>query len=115
MDANFFYYSIYDRFVQRQPCACVCACICKCFFKKLLRNYQLNLRNFTGVFLRKLLFTVTEKSGLWSDTSAQALLVMMGTNLTSGEKLPGSTGIQTQGFRNAVPALYNRATIRCVH
>ena len=62
MDANFFYYSIYDRFVQRQPCACVCACICKCFFKKLLRNYQLNLRNFTGVFLRKLLFTVTEKS-----------------------------------------------------
>ena len=24
MDANFSYYSIYDRFIQRQPCACVC-------------------------------------------------------------------------------------------
>ena len=24
MDANFFYYSIYDTFIQRQPCACVC-------------------------------------------------------------------------------------------
>ena len=23
MDANFFYYSIYDRFIQRQPCACM--------------------------------------------------------------------------------------------
>ena len=23
MDANFFYYCIYDRFIQRQPCACV--------------------------------------------------------------------------------------------
>ena len=23
MDANFFYYSIYDNFIQRQPCACM--------------------------------------------------------------------------------------------
>ena len=23
MDANFFYYSIYDRFIQRQPCMCM--------------------------------------------------------------------------------------------
>ena len=27
MDANFFYYSIYDRFIQRQPCACMRACV----------------------------------------------------------------------------------------
>ena len=25
------YYSTYDRFIQRQPCACVRACICKLF------------------------------------------------------------------------------------
>ena len=36
MDANFCYYSIFDRFIQRQPCACVC----KVFFRKfLLRKY----------------------------------------------------------------------------
>ena len=23
MDANFYYYSIYDRFIERQPCGCV--------------------------------------------------------------------------------------------
>ena len=33
MDANFFYYSIYDRFIQRQPCACVSAFV-NFFFKK---------------------------------------------------------------------------------
>ena len=27
MDANFFFYSIYDRFIQRQPCACMRASI----------------------------------------------------------------------------------------
>ena len=27
MDANFFYYSIYDIFIQRQPCACMHACV----------------------------------------------------------------------------------------
>ena len=27
MDANFFNYSIYDRFIQRQPCVCVHACV----------------------------------------------------------------------------------------
>ena len=34
MGANFFYYSIYDRFIQRQPCACMRACIlvCICYF-----------------------------------------------------------------------------------
>ena len=30
MDANFFYYSIYDRFIQRQPCACMHACVHAC-------------------------------------------------------------------------------------
>ena len=33
MDANFFYYSIYDRFIQRQLCM---TCICKLFLLKLL-------------------------------------------------------------------------------
>ena len=27
MDANFFYYSIYDRFIQRQPCVCMRVCM----------------------------------------------------------------------------------------
>ena len=27
MDADFFYYSIYDRFIQRQQCACMLVCI----------------------------------------------------------------------------------------
>ena len=27
MDANFFYYSIYAGFIQRQPCACMRACV----------------------------------------------------------------------------------------
>ena len=37
MDVNLFYYCIYDRFIQRQPCACVRACVCafvNFFFKK---------------------------------------------------------------------------------
>ena len=57
MDANFFYYSIYDRFVQRQPCACVCACVCafvNFFFKKTSLQKLLTglLPNFIVVFLR---------------------------------------------------------------
>ena len=41
MDADFFYYSIYDIFTQRQPRACVRVFIN--FFKKLfLRNYWLD-------------------------------------------------------------------------
>ena len=48
MDANFFYYSIdtidlyKDRFIQRQPCACMYACVHLLTFslkKLLLRNY----------------------------------------------------------------------------
>ena len=27
MDADFFYYYIYDRVIQRQPCACMRACV----------------------------------------------------------------------------------------
>ena len=33
MDANFFHYSIYDRFIQRQPCECVRVFV-NFFFKK---------------------------------------------------------------------------------
>ena len=48
MDANFFYYSVYDRYIQRQPCACVRAFV-NFFFKKLLTGV---LPNFTEMFLR---------------------------------------------------------------
>ena len=54
MDANFFYYSIYDKFIQRQPCACMRAFVN--FKKLLLRSYWKPLTeflpNFTGMFLR---------------------------------------------------------------
>ena len=50
MDANFFYYSIIDRFIQRQPYACVCKLfLLKTFPQKLLTGF---LPNFTGIFLR---------------------------------------------------------------
>ena len=56
MDANFFYYSIYDRFIQGQPCACVHVCVHLLTFslkktspKKLLTGL---LPNFIVVFLR---------------------------------------------------------------
>ena len=61
MDANFFYDSIYDRFIQRQPCACMRACMraCVCaffnfFFKKTSPQKLLTelLPNFIVVFLR---------------------------------------------------------------
>ena len=55
MDANFFYYTIYDRFIQKQPCACMRVCVHLLTFslKKLLRKL-LNglLPNFIVVFLR---------------------------------------------------------------
>ena len=43
MDANFFYYSIYDRFIQIQPCACMHACVHLLTFslKKARQNYFL--------------------------------------------------------------------------
>ena len=63
MDANFFYYSNYDRFIQ--PCACMCAFV-NFFFKKTSRKLL------TGLLPN---FIVTEKSGLLSDTGAQARLV----------------------------------------
>ena len=56
MDANFFYYSIYDRFIQRQPYACMGACVHFLVFslkktspQKLLTEL---LQNFIVVFLR---------------------------------------------------------------
>ena len=53
MDANFFYYSIYDRFIQRQPCACMRAFV-NFFFKKTSQKVLTGfLPNFTGMFLTK--------------------------------------------------------------
>ena len=52
MDANFFYYSIYDRFIQKDNHAH--ACVCKLFLQKTSPLKQLTgyLLNFTGMFLR---------------------------------------------------------------
>ena len=60
MDANFFYYSIYDRFIQRPPSACVHVCVHACVylltfsFKKTSPQKLLTgpLPNFIVVFLR---------------------------------------------------------------
>ena len=52
MDANFIYYSIYDRFIQRQPYACVqllTFSLKKTSPQKLLTGL---LPNFIVVFLR---------------------------------------------------------------
>ena len=49
MDADFFYYSVYDRFIQRQPFACVRKLFLKKTSQKLLTGF---LPNFTGLFLR---------------------------------------------------------------
>ena len=38
MDANFFYHSIYGRFIQRQPCACMHACMYLLIFS--LKNFS---------------------------------------------------------------------------
>ena len=58
MDANFFHYSIYDRFIQRQPCACLHACLCafvNFFFKKISPQKLFTglFPNFIVVFLRQ--------------------------------------------------------------
>ena len=47
MDANFFYYSIYDGFIQRQPRAFVNFFFKKTSPQKLLTGF---LPNFTGMF-----------------------------------------------------------------
>ena len=56
MDANFFCYSIYDRFIQRQPCAFVCACVCAFVNFSLKKTSQKLLTgllpNFILTFLR---------------------------------------------------------------
>ena len=79
MDVNFFYYSIYDRFIRRQPCACIHAFV-NFFFKKTSPQKLLTgfLPNFTGMFLRYRLKTSLHhyrKISLWSDTGAQVPLV----------------------------------------
>ena len=58
MDANFFYYSIYDRLIQKKKHvhACVSACLCafvNLFFKKTSQKLLTGLLpNFIVVFLR---------------------------------------------------------------
>ena len=54
MDANFFYYSVYDRFIQIQPCVCMCAFV-NFFFKRTSPQKLLTglLPNFIVVFLRQ--------------------------------------------------------------
>ena len=55
MDANFFYYSIYDRFIQRQSCAGMHACVHLLTFSLKKTSQKLLtvlLPNFIVVFLR---------------------------------------------------------------
>ena len=80
MDAIFFYYSIYDRFIQGQPCACVHACMCafvNFIFKKTSPQKLLTglLPNLIEVFLSSSL--QKNQAYLWSDTGAQAPLVVI--------------------------------------
>ena len=49
MNANFFYYSTYDRFIQRQPCVCTRKLFCVKTPQKLLTGF---LPDFTRMFLR---------------------------------------------------------------
>ena len=74
MDANFFFYSIYDRFIQTTICM---HAFVNVFFKKNFSSETIDwiFTKFHRIDLLKVLFTVTEKSGLWSDTGAQAPLV----------------------------------------
>ena len=52
MDADFLYYFIYDRFLQRLPCACVCKLFrLKTSSQKLLNGF---LPNFIGMFPRNI-------------------------------------------------------------
>ena len=76
MDANFCYYSIYDRFIQNNHVRAFVNFFCGKTSQKQLTGL---LPNFTGMFLRQRLKTslhrYKKKSGLWSDTGAQAPLV----------------------------------------
>ena len=55
------------------------------FFEKLLENYRLDFYQISQECSlgrgKKLLFTFTERSGLWSDTGAQAPLVRFCTEI----------------------------------
>ena len=62
MDANFFYYSIYYIFIQKQPCACMRATVNFFFTKKKKKNSPQKLLSgflpdFTEMFLRMRLKT----------------------------------------------------------
>ena len=78
MDANF-YYSIHDKFIQRQTCSCVHLLTFSLKKKKTSPQKLLTglLPNFIVVFLRLWLKSSLHryrKIGLWSDTGAQAPL-----------------------------------------
>ena len=49
MDVDFFHNSIYDRFIQRQPCVRVCKLFLQKTSQKLLTGF---LPNFIGMFVR---------------------------------------------------------------
>ena len=76
MQISFIILFMIELYKDNHVLACVCAFVTFVFKKtspqKLLTGL---LPNFIVVFLRgqNLLFIVTEKSGLWSDTAIQAL------------------------------------------
>ena len=73
MDVNFFYYSVYDRFIQRQPCVCMFA-FANFFFKNFFSDTIDWI--FTKFHRNVPLKEVKNFSGLWSDTGAQAPVVI---------------------------------------
>ena len=77
MDGNFFHYSIYDRFIQRQPCACVCELfLYKTSPQKLLTGFLTKFHRTVPVKVVKNFSSLLQKkSGLWSNTGAQVPLV----------------------------------------
>ena len=80
MDANFVYYSIYDRFsLYKDNHVRACVYAFNFFFKK---NFSLETIDWTFTkfhssvpYIEVKIFIVIENSGLWSDTGAQAPLV----------------------------------------
>ena len=91
MDANFFYFSIYDRFIQRQPCACILFEFVNFFFKKPSLQKLLTglLPNFILVFLRQRLksslhrYRKNRPVEQYRRLSASSVIV----NLSSGPKI----------------------------
>ena len=101
MDANFLYHSIYDTFIQRQPKDSHMGASINFFFKKtsqeLLTGFLPNFKECSLERGKKFLFTITEKSGLWSNTGAQAPLVSMWLKLSAFGKSGGARRKYTGG------------------